>query len=515
MQVKPVTRTIRELIAANHSMSQYLNSLNRGRQATPHSWLYEDEDSKAVLERWLPIMESANNTTPFGELFNNFDRKQIEKFGPQGLIPAISSEQAQSVIEPLFSPSEFDNDRALSKYFRIADEFGKQLFSHCYHRLRPKRFESVTKNMRERGTLVTNSGFPRFARRSVVSTLEVQDAETGRAYDYPAIILFRQYNGKLRPVWMFPMSMNLIEFSFTLPLQDALKSGPQWVRQYLSPWDGFNAVKVTLTKQWENRNVCGGDTTAMDAHMRPAQIRLVYEIVKHAFQPHYHEDLWKTLQHVNNIPLLVSTSEWVSGTHGLASGSGWTQMSETVLQLFMAWVLRVHGQGIGDDFYWLVDMDADELVCYLGKYGLPANAAKQSVSKSHFSFLQRCFAKSFYSKEDDTVLGAYYPTVRALNSLLHPEKYHRPKDWNSDMFCVRNYSILENCIDDPCFEQFVTFVAQGHKDMIAFAKQKATAIDAAQSVARRVPGLNPTYNQEKMDKPLSTFASIQIAKKLK
>lgn len=515
MKSEPIERTLQELVVANNSMSLYLDNLSRGRDATPHSWLYEKEKAEVTLQRWLPIMESANNKTKFGEKFDQFDQKQIEKFGPQGAVPPVQSKECSEVLEPLYEFSKYNNAQELSQYFADAEKFAREAFGSKCLRLRPKRIESVVDDMRARDTLTTNSGFPRFARRAVVQEQEVQDAKTGIAYDYPAILLFRQYNGKLRPVWMFPMSINLIEFSYAQVIQDALmNSDASWIRAYLSPWKGYEEVKQTMTSQWSGQNVDGGDTTKMDANMRPAQIELVYEIVKWLFQKQFWDDLHDSLQHICKIDLLYSKDRAYVGTHGLASGSGWTQLTETVLQLFMAWRAGVLGQGIGDDFYWVADMTAEQLVSYLEEYGLPANEKKQSVSRDELTFLQRLNLQGFFSREDKHVLGAYYPTIRALNSMLQPEKFHKPKDWNSDMFCIRNYMILENCVDDPCFEEFLKFVVHGHKDMIPFAKKSASELNAIQRKARLVPGLNPSYNQEKRDKPLSSFVSIQLAKEL-
>ena len=516
MKSEPINSTNLHLISSNANLSSYLDNLNRGRQATPRSWLFEHEDAEAVLQRWLPIMESANNKSPFGNEFNQFDRKQIEKFGPQGLVPPVLSKECQEVIEPLYSPTDYDDEKALSAYWDDAYLFAQEAFGSRLKTKRPLSFKSVVDDMRARDTLTTNSGFPRFTRRDRVKTEEIQDAISGKAYDYPAIILFRQYNGKLRPVWMFPMSCNLIEFTFSQVIQKALLNSPaEWIRQYLSPWLGYEDVKLTLTKQWPNGGpIVGGDTTKMDAHMRPAQIRLVFEIVKWLFQEPYWESLHQSLIHICEIPLLYSRQDQYVGVHGLASGSGWTQLTETVLQLFMAWKRGVIGQGIGDDFYWIADMSAEEIVDYLGKFGLPANPTKQTVSNNTLIFLQRMNRVGFFSREDSNTLGAYYPTIRGLNSMLQPEKFHKPKDWNSDMFCIRNYMILENCVDDPCFVEFLKFVVHGHRDMIPFAKQSAEQLNRIQQRARLVPGLNPSYNQEKRDKPLSSFVSIQLASKM-
>lgn len=514
MQVKKLKRRELDVISRNNGLSLYLQNLATGRRGTPHSWLYEHEEATKTLERWIPLMKGGNSRSPFASLFNEFDLAQVKKFGQQGAIPPFNSKEVSAVIEPLYTPSAFDDPFALQEWFPKADVFGKMVF-RSVRRARPLQLQTVVDDAQSRGALATNSGWPRFTRRAKVREAEVKDALLGLAFDSPAIILFRFYYGKLRPVWMFPMAMNLVEMSFQQPIQSALASSPlDWVRLYLTPWAGYSYVKSVMTYQWHGQQVASGDTTKMDAHMRPAQLSLFYEIVKWLFQDRYWDQLRKCILHVTDIDLVVSDTTKLTGIHGLASGSAWTQLSETVLQLFMAWNAGVTGQGIGDDFFWLSNFTANGLVKYLEQFGLPANAEKQSVGTDSLTFLQRLNHQGFFSREDSKVLGAYYPTVRALESILWPERFHRPEDWNSDMFCTRNYTILENCVDDPCFDEFVRFVAQGHTDMIPFSKQSASKLNAIQAAARRVPGLFPSYNQEKVDKPLSAYASIQFAKTL-
>lgn len=536
----------------SHGLSLYLTNLSRGRSMTPRSWLYEREDAQKVMEKWITIMQDANSKHPLGQEFSKFDLKQVEKFGPQGGIPPIESKECWDVIEPLYSPSEYDDPLALQEWFPKAHEFGKALFGTHTKRGAPQSFERVVDNMQQRDTLSTNSGFPRFTRRRKVSTEEIEDARSLQAYRYPAVVLLRYYYGKLRPVWMFPMSTNLIEASYQVPIQSwitlaGINPDPPLPHEYASPWIGFNRVKEVLSEQWGSAQpIVGGDTTKMDAHMRPAQLRLVYEIVKWYFQERFWEGLERSLMHVTDIDLLWSKTgdsiKVIEGVHGLASGSCWTQLSETVLQMFMAYTKAVRGQGIGDDFYWLSDMSADDLVEYLAKFGLPANPAKQSVSTDSLTFLQRYYHQGFHSLEDERILGAYYPTIRALGSILYPEKFHSPKLWNSDMFCLRNYMILENCVDDPCFPELVEFVARGQKDMIPFAKKVVSGrreltghlyrangrpdgtitmaapnnpvSESLYRHARQLPGLWPSYNQEKQSWPLDDFASIVLASSL-
>lgn len=503
-----------EIIAENRSLAQYLSNMNKGREATPHSWLAERETSEQTLGKWLKILYPSN-AGPFQDLFNQFDSKQIEKFGPQGKVPPVLSKDALEALNPLVSPSEYDDEDALSQYFEKADEFGNWLFGSKTKRMMPRGFDRVVDDMTARDTLSSNSGAWRFTRRQLVKDLEIQDANSGVAYDLPGILLFRQYNGKLRPVIMFPMSMNLLEFQYTQVLQDELRRSNKFVTTWLSPWLGYEDVKSSLTVMWHGENILGGDTTKMDAHMRRAQIKLFWRITRWLFQEKYWETWLRICLHVNDIPIIVNDKYMLTGYKGLSSGSGLTQITETVLILFLGWLKQVKaGMGIGDDFVMLDDATAEMLVAWLAELGLPANPQKQSVSKTEVTFLQRLNVQGFFSREQKDILGGYYPTIRALNSSLNPEKFHNPKKWNSDMFCIRQYMILENCVDDPCFEQFVRFVTKRSRYLIPFAKKKDSILNRIQKESRSVTGLNPSYNQEKRTKPLSSFVSIKLARTL-
>lgn len=516
MKLIPLNSTELAVISSNVGLSSYLERLQIGRPSTPRSWLYEDEDWTSVMNRWIPIMKAANNKSPLGDKFNQFDLRQVKKTGPQGAIPPIESKEVQEVLEPVYTPSRYDDENALARFFPETKRFAEEMFGSRLCTKRPLALTSVVDDMRSRDTLTTNSGYPDFARRRLVWVKAIRDAESGAAFEFPAIILFRFYNGKLRPVWMYPLAMNLKEGSYQQVIQRAMReTSSQFLSDYLSPWVGYERVKATLTKQWPTKQpIVGGDTTKMDAHMRPAQIRLVYEVVKWLFQKEYWDDLWKTLSQVNHISLIMGPKYKAVGTHGLASGSDWTQITETVLTAFMAWLKKTTGQGIGDDFTWNLDITADELVKYLAEFGLPANPDKQDVGNEELTFLQRMNHQSFFSREDDRILGGYYPTIRALNSSLLPEKFHRPKDWSKDMFAARQFMIDENTVDDPCFDEFVLFTVNGHPYLREFAKKSASELAAIQRKARLIPGLNTTYNQEKRDKPLSEFASIKLARSL-
>nr|WPA70734.1 MAG: RNA-dependent RNA polymerase [Mystacina tuberculata picobirnavirus 6] len=116
-----------------------------------------------------------------------------------------------------------------------------------------------------------------------------------------------------------------------------------------------------------------------------------------------------------------------------------------------------------------------------------------------------------YNNPKTSVIRGVYPTLRALKTLVYPEKFHNPKLWNSDMFCARVYMILENCVDHPLFEDFVHFIARSNRHLIPFARKGKAELDKITRETKLLPAFNPTYNQEKRDTSLKNFESIRIA----
>lgn len=512
MKVSSLTASQRLVVAENNGLRQYLRNLEKGRAATAHSWLYETEDASVTLGKWKEILLKLHDGTERNEKIYAFDLKQEEKFGPQGEVPPVAEAmQVQSFQEQYdLTNVTVSRKRPLTEVLKVRPRS-----------LQYKSFDAVIDDMRKRGTLVTNSGWDLFCRRQNAIETSIRQAKDGRAWKFPAIILFRSYNGKLRAVWMYAMAMNLLEYTGTQPLQSLIEKSTS----YVTPWRGFEHVKARFTELWAKHPYAfGGDTTAMDAHMQRPQNEAVAAAFSELFKdPQLATD---TLLHVNDVDVVVGENAIVRNQqHGIASGSGWTQLSETIFQMlkFDEWINRNglnltvdDGMGIGDDYVWFFDDQPDEtkIVDFWAEDGLPGKPEKQSNEESSCTFLQRLFLKNYWSREDQRVLGGVYPTIRALNSLLWPEKFHNSKLWNSDMFCVRTYMILENTVDHPLFEDFVKFVVNGQKDLLPFAKSTARYQNSAMARSRLIPQLSPTYNQEKREKPLSEFASIKFARTL-
>lgn len=518
--------TAQELITVqkNNGLSRYLANLAVGRPMTPRSWLYEQYDPDVVLKNWLKSLDSLKNGTPNEQLVYQFDTSQLKKWGPQGLIPPIG--KLMDIVLEGFSfagtpkPALFSTPQWQQAKKNFIDKFiFKSGFSK---RLRPASYESVVDDMSARDTLSSNSGWPLFAKRKAPDTLQssIKDAQSGKWEEYPAIALFRNYNNKLRLVWMYPMSANLVEASFTQPLKQVFQKANL---EFLSPWAGFDTVRTKITEYYgQGESLSATDFTSTDAHFLQSATLEVFDCIKEAFQHQYHDSLLKSLLRMHSIPLVIGSDGKVTGLHGVSSGSNWTNDVETYFDAIWAEYLAIigvskPGMAIGDDMLHrsaeynpaLSQTLEDEAKLL----NMIVKAEKATNEPNYVKFLQRLIIRDYKTDHNDTTgskLRGVYSTIRALKSSVYPEKFHNPKDWNSDMFCVRQIMILENCVDHPLFKEFVAFVAHGQKDLIPFAKKGANEINELQAKSHSLPALNPTYNQEKRDSKMSTFESIKL-----
>lgn len=539
MKKTQLTQQQLEIISNNNGLQRYLRSLTEGKAATPRSWLYEDLSSEEVQQLWLKELSVLQDGDSYEQEVFQFDTSQLKKWGPQGGVPPIA--EIMDIVEEGFrdssSPEAFSTPE-----WRRAMEFTKRMFTGWFgvHDLRPASYKSVVDDMRVRDVLESNSGWPLFTRRSKpeVKAASIADAESGKWRDYPAIALFRNYNQKTRLVWMFPMATNLVEGSYYQPLYAALSKSPT---TFFAPWKGFGEVRKLITGLYRKGSpfyIAASDFSSTDAHFRRATTQQVSEVLQACFKPEYREGLHESLMHMHAIPLVIGPDAMITGEHGVSSGSNWTNFVETVFDfIFSIYVAILQGAkvevrgneftesvesvysglyAIGDDMSWYTTEYSDDFAARLQEYGEMVGqvikAEKTTNDRDKVKSLQRLFQRGYNTEAGDT--RGVYSTIRALNSSLHPERFHDPRKWSSDMFCVRQFMILENCVDHPLFEEFVRFVCKGNKHLAEFARSGSAHQEQALRESRLLPGLNTTYNQEKRDSKLSQFASIRIAANL-
>lgn len=566
------------VVHSNDNLERYLESLLERKDFTPRSWEYDGEEGNpflepdAVLGRWRERLNTLENGSEFEKNVFQFDTAQLSKWGPQGghapigeLLPSIilpSFKEDQSVPAGFKSQSWKEAKRRVVRWLKR---------NGCFN-LSPTAYERVVDDMRARDTLESNSGFPSFARRSKpeVKAQAIADAYSGKWKQYPAITLFRTYNGKTRLVWIFPMAANIVEGSFFQPLQSILMRSDA-ASDFFCPWKGFEAVRHWVTRmydaEWDedvpwHLALLASDFSSTDAHFQWSTTVEVYDVLKECFKKEHHYALFESLHYMHSIPLLIGPDNMLTGMHGVSSGSNWTNFVETIFDRILAEFVQIEtndeeraqfvdgaintadtidraalvpnprhvritpGYAIGDDMTWVLESaqengrvtreDCEAAAALLEAYGdlvgQVINKEKVTAYPDKIKSLQRLFQREY--KREDGELRAVYSTIRALKSSIYPERYHSPSTWNSDMFCARQFMILENCVDHPLFKEFVSFICKGNRHLIPFAKQTASELDRIHREAKLIPGLTSTYNQEKRDESLSEFASIRVARSL-
>lgn len=510
------------VISSNNGLKQYLSNLSKGRQYTPRSWLYENESPDQVLQNWLNQLSTLENGDTFEKKVFQFDTSQLKKWGPQGGIKPIS-ELMDDIVLPTFSDADSPRPKAFetSDWLEASIAVINELMNYGVRGLRPAAYSNVVADMRARDTLESNSGWPDFTRRNKPAVLEaaIKAAANEAWMDYPAIALFRNYNLKTRLVWMFPEATNIYEGSYCQPVQSRIiNSG----HPFYLPWAGFEHVRDAIDKAYsDGYYLSASDFSSTDAHFQLPATMEVRDVLGNVFQREFSGGLRASLTRMHEIPLLIGPDEMITGKHGVSSGSNWTNFIETVFDDIFGEYVDAKTAGntygfcaIGDDMCWAsfkYDDALDRTLEQCGKeVGQLLNAEKVTNDPDSVKFLQRLFQRGY--KRQDGKIRAVYSTIRALKSSVYPERFHDPKSWNSDMFCARQYMILENCVDHPLFEQFVKYVVHGQRDLIPFARKSATELDKITRESKLLPGLNPTYNQEKRDSSLANFESVKLAR---
>lgn len=523
-----LTSTELEIIRNNSGLQRYLESLLKGKNATPRSWLYEQFTPEEVLSKWKVHLATLENGSEQERNVFQFDISQEEKWGPQGGVAPIS--ELMDLVMQGFGFSPTPKAFGKSVWENAKQAVREELLAMGIQSLRPASYKRVVDDMRARDTLESNSGWPLFTRRSKPEVKEssIRDAESGAWKEYPAIALFRNYNLKTRLVWMFPMSTNLVEGSYFQVLQSAIINSSKRA-SFFAPWVGFEAVRQEITSYYSDSYhafLAASDFSSTDAHFRKQASLEVYDVIAPCFQARYRDGLRESLVHMHSIPLIVGPDQKVVGDHGVSSGSNWTNFVETIFDWIFGYFVELmtldtgvtHSgvYAIGDDMTWesaRYDEDfADRLERFGQSVGQDIKAEKTTNDRDKVKSLQRLFQRGY--NRPDGQIRAVYSTIRALKSSVYPERFHDPRLWSSDMFCARQFMILENCVDHPLFEEFVEFVCRGQKDLIPFAKQSKARLDDILRKSRLLPGLNPTYNQERRDRSFADFESVKLASKL-
>jgi len=496
-------------------VSDTLETLRVGKLPTPRTPLYKDLTEDQIFAKWKLTL--AQEESKYPELVK-YDLSRMEKVGPQGGYPPLSDRMDS--FENYYKPGNISVDLEIRN--DLIAKTRLLLFGNESNK-RPLSYESVLKLDIDMDKLNTNSGCPSYGKRTdtIIQDRAIRDAHSGKWRDYPAILGSRSQRGKDRFIFMFPFSTNLVEKSFLVPLMDIIRR-----RKVLSfsAWEGFDVVEQSIHKQgfFENyKTLLSLDYTKMDQHCGEDFTQFVYDIIAPVFQEKFRPLLKESMFHTNTIPVVIGIDKVVTGTHGLASGSGWTNFNESVFSQAVHYLIArkvdvtlEKNQLLGDDGVMslpIIDDMLPEIIAEVGAVmGQEFNPDKQKISNTNIIYLQRFFSNSIFIKGSRVVAGCY-PSILAINSAINPERFHDPRKWNEEMEILRWIMILENCNHSPYFEQLIEFFIEGDKFKLGltipgfFKRGIVKAYEEAQSIN----GFVPSYNQTNMDRGILEFDTVK------
>lgn len=361
----------------------------------------------------------------------------------------------------------------------------------------------------------TNSGLPLFTRRGSVLEESIQYAESGEPF--PAILGWRgQSNGtdtpKQRVVWMFPYSININEARFFRPLHDVLLK-----LNHFAAWHSMDEVDLKVTDLFKaGKSILSSDFSGFDQSVTYQQ-KWYFDILRWIYQDGYSENIDILEHNLRNIELLCTTTVQYKGGHGMPSGSTLTNQADSVINIIAqasspVVTLPELIQVQGDDALVIVD-DVDRHLRHLEDLGFVANPDKQMFDVDKVQYLQRLYLRNY---EVEGINRGVYPIMRALNSLLGQERFH--KSWTEEMVSMRTLMILENTKWHPQFKEFVKFTTEfGDKQLKSFVERLTMDVRFRVSVVQRantIAGLVPTYNQSDYIGGLMNFASVKVISSL-
>ena len=486
-------------------LAPYLASVQHGQDEDFRTPLWEKRPRAEIIAMWDKVFEQSLNVLP-GRL-GMIEEQQKLKIGPLSVRLPLSERLPQ--IEAYYT-----------QFRRGVPKTTEYYTWHGDGRLRPLSLERAADTLAGN----TNSGFPDFTRRNRVREAAIAQAAGGKWREYPAILGWRgqsaglEEDPKQRTVWMYPYSTNIREATVFRPVHDALVAEKPFAA-WRTPDDVATAVSELFKEAKEyGTPVYSIDFTSFDQSVGPFLSAHAWDAIRSYFQRGYQNEIGDIQEVFYKINLIISPTRKLSGIHGVPSGSVFTNMVDTLVQLYahkeVSDRLNVqcaeYCQAQGDDGLLVFDrpIEIDAMADAFSELGLDANAEKQFVGDDDCVYLQR-----YYTSDR---LGGMYPTYRALNSLMGQERFYDEKEWGPELVILRSIMILENVKHHPLFEALVRFTMDGDKyrlgaswpggiDSLLFGSdviQRATSL----------PGFIPSYNQEDRIRGVRGFRTYAIIK---
>lgn len=465
----------------------------------------KDKSALDILNEWVPYLEPLRNSWP---TLWEYEIHLAEKVGPMSIMLPLK-QRMQSIrdyYEDILLSSEPIDDGAV---LAVINE---------WNRARGFQLRNQAATI-DRMRLSTNSGLPYFTKRRVARSLTapVQVTMGGGdtvflsqndghdMWETAAILGWRGQEGgpephdvKQRVVWMFPFGVNICELQMYQPL---IELGQRL--NLVDPWISMDAVDRRITKLFDTKghddDVICTDFTGFDQHFGPDLQNAARTIISGIANKGYKESNW--LRDVfpikYRIPMMYNWGEIMTGLHGMGSGSGGTNVDETLVHRALQYEaarfqnqrLNVNSMCLGDDgIVSYPNIDVSALTYSYSRHGLEMNPEKQYVSKTDCQFLRRWHHTDYRLKG---VMVGVYATTRALGRLLHQEREYDPEVWGKEAVALRQLSILENVKYHPMAAVFVDWCMK--RDKYRLGVDIPGFLDNIEGVAKKYTDVMPDF----------------------
>lgn len=480
-------------------LNSYLMNLSSGSDDVIVAGMCNDIRPETLLAEWDVFFNAHKH-----KLNSDLLKLEVEsrgKFGPRSICQPWS-ERVHNVREHFSSHGQVNISIKPYRNRRI---------------LRPKSFKESVKFLRNS----TNSGLPYFCRKSNIKSKLLELIDNGKFRDEllsrkdPCILFTRtQEGGKTRDVWGYPVADTLFEMSYYQPLLQYQKK-LSWRSAINDPETVNKAVSSMVNKCLNNRDfsLVSIDFSAFDRSISPDLSRACFQYIKDLYHDDYHQDLEQICDRFINIPLLTP-SGIMYGSHGVPSGSTFTNEVDSIAQYLVAFNLGVEifdFQVQGDDgVYLILSSDVDKFTSGFKRFGLMVNNDKTLISDKFCVYLRSLFHTDY--KDESGIICGVYPIYRALGRLCFQERFVDFLSYDlsgKDYYSLRTISILENCKYHPLFVDFVKFIYSKDKYLLSYSKESLGKYKRLQS---EIFGFDVSLNPRPGDdiSGLSSFKTIKV-----
>lgn len=440
-------------------LTGYLRNVVHGNDSILMTPIGHEIGPNSILRKWDEIYNK--NKHRLNSVLDDYEMSERNKFGPRSISKPWRNRQAD--VLGYFKP------KTIVVQGNIKDKI-RSIKSD----LRPIKISNAVKLLKNN----TNSGLPFYVAKRKVKPNMVQDFDVLLKRQDPCILFTRTQEGnKTRTVWGYPIVDTLNEMMFYKPVLD-FQSKIEWRSALLGPEAVDEAItKIVKLARSNNKLMVSADFSTFDASVRGILIIAAFSYIKNLFQPQYHRDLDYIMNRFMNIGL-VTPSGVFRGSHGIPSGSTFTNEVDSIVQYLVALssgvIDEINLQIQGDDGVYVLeggDGSLDKLVDVFTKAGLTLNKDKSYLSNDYVIYLRNLYHVDY---EKDGLIGGIYPTYRALTRLVYQERFTDLEEiglTGQDYFSLRSYSILENCKCHPLFEEFVKFVKSIDKYSLAYSQK--------------------------------------------